>query len=154
MKIRADEHVSLKLVETVRTVAIGRSDLILSSVYESDQRGMADHHWITEFADEGGHAILSADTDFFMKHQQVLAVEKTGLRVVWFAPPHGNAKLELQTANVLTWWPRIEAKLREARSREFWDVTWGIRDKLELRQRKVDFQSHRKKQKKQTRRSR
>lgn len=153
MKIRADEHVSPKLVGIVRTVALERSDVDLSSIYESDQRGMADHHWITEFANEGGHAILSTDTDFFKKHQQVLAVERTGLRVVWFAPPHGNAKLRLQLANALIWWPIIESTIREARAREFWDATWGIREKLELRPRKVDFQSHKTKLKKAMRRS-
>ncbi|WP_299436124.1 DUF5615 family PIN-like protein [uncultured Rhodospira sp.] len=152
MRVRANEHFSPKLIETVKAVALINSDVDLSTVREAGHQGMADHHWITAFAHEGGHAILSTDTDFLKKPQQVLAVEDTGLRVIWFAPPHGNAKLELQTANILMWWPRIEAKLREARPRECWAVKWTINDGVELRREELKFQSHRKKARKAARR--
>ena len=35
-----------------------------------------------QFANEGGKAILTADTDFFRKPNQIVAIDQTGLKVV------------------------------------------------------------------------
>ena len=60
MKIRADEHIAEKIVRLVRDMALS-DGWELSHVIEAGQRGTADEHWATQFANDGGQAIISAD---------------------------------------------------------------------------------------------
>lgn len=152
MKIRADEHVSPMIVRMVRDVAIS-PPFEFSSIYEAGHRATADTYWITEFAQEGGGAIISADTDFIKKPPQVIAIDQTGLRVIFLPPRFANAAASLQAAHILMWWSRIEEKLKVAKGREFWVPKWNISLDGDLEQRKVDFHAHYKKHKKILRRA-
>lgn len=148
----ADEHVSREIVRIVCELALSPG-FELSSVYEVGHDGSADEYWATAFAKEGGHAILSADTDFFRKPNQVVAIDQTGLRVVHMPSKWANAKGHLQAAHILMWWPRIEAKLAEAKPREMWVVPWNIKQDGEMVRKKVDYGAFRKKSRKAERRS-
>lgn len=153
MKIRADEHVSPKITRLVGELVKSPS-VDLSSVYDSGHCGTKDHHWIRAFAKEGGFAILSADTDFFKKPHQVVAVDDTGLRVVHLPGKWANAPGHLQAAHILMWWQRIERKLAAARPREMWVAKWNISEEGDLEPKNVNYSLHRKKLKKANRSSR
>jgi hypothetical protein len=81
LRIRADEHISPEIVRAVREIALS-AGWELTQVTDVGDRGSSDEHWATKFAGEGGNAILSGDTDFFKHHQLVLAINRSGLRVM------------------------------------------------------------------------
>ncbi|MEQ9567077.1 MAG: DUF5615 family PIN-like protein, partial [Pseudomonadales bacterium] len=85
MKIRCDEHVSPHIVGIVRDLALSPGWEI-SSVITVGHGGDDDDHWITKFAAEGGHAIISADRDFFSLAPQINAVFDTGVKVIHLPP--------------------------------------------------------------------
>ncbi len=152
MRIRADEHVSPNIIRMVCEL-VPIPDFEFSSIYDVGHDGAKDEHWVTAFANDGGDAILSADTDFFRKPNQVVAIDRTGLKVIYLPPKWANASSHLQAAHILMWWPRVERKLREAKPREVWLVPWNINEDGELRRKKVDYAAHYKKLKKARRRT-
>ena len=152
MRIRADEHVSPKIVRIICELAL-TPQFELSSVYDEGHDGTIDQYWVTAFANAGGNAIVSADKDFFRRPHQVVAIDKTGLRVIYLPPKCANAPGYLQASHVLMWWPRIERKLAEAKAREVWVVRWNISEAGELVRKKVDYGAYRKKLKKAERRA-
>ncbi|MDE0029197.1 MAG: hypothetical protein OXU42_07345 [Deltaproteobacteria bacterium] len=142
MRIRADEHISVKIVRSIKDIC-GQGqfgDIELSSVYDEHHQGSSDEYWITEFANKDGNAILTADTDFFRKPNQIVAIHQTRLTVFHLPPRWANAQAHLQAAHLLIWWPRIVATLREDKRGEVWTVPWNIKDSGELKQRKIDYQ--------------
>lgn len=143
MKIRADEHVAVRIVRAVREIALS-SDWQLSHVVESGDRGLADEHWITRFAGEAGHAILTADTDFFRRHHQVLAIQRSGLKIIHLPSRSANARADLQAAHILLWWRRIEAKIVAMRPRACGRPPWNINEQGDLAQVKVEYERSRK----------
>jgi predicted nuclease of predicted toxin-antitoxin system len=151
LKIRADEHVVPRLVEIVRGLACS-GGVELSSVREVGHHGRSDVSWVTAFAEQGGDAILSADTDFFKRHHQVVAIRDTGLNVIHLPKKWASAPAHLQAAHLLMWWPKIEETVRDAGPGHVWSVKWNISTEGELEQRKVDEAGHRKKAKKASRR--
>lgn len=152
MRIRADEHVSLGIVHMVRDLALS-APFELTSVYETAQRGTDDAYWVTQFADDGGDAILTADTDFFKKPHQVVAIYRTGLRVIYLPPKWANAQRHLQAAHILMWWRRIAQKLLDANPREVWVVKWNVSEDGDLERKKVNYAEAHKKLRKANRRS-
>ena len=116
MRIRADEHVSREIVRVICELALS-PDFEFSSIFQVGHDGSPDEYWATEFAKGGGDAILTADTDFFRKPNQVVAIDRTGLKVIHLPSRWANARAHLQTAHILMWWPRIEVKLQEANPR-------------------------------------
>ncbi|MFQ5972369.1 MAG: DUF5615 family PIN-like protein [Alphaproteobacteria bacterium] len=152
MKIRADEHVSQSIVRMICELA-PTPGLEFTSIYDVGHGGTGDDYWATEFANDGGQAIVSADTDFFRKANQVVAIDRTGLKVIHLPSKWANAPSHLQAAHILMWWPRIKRKLQEAKSREVWLVPWNINEDGELRRKKVDYAAHYKKLKKAQRRA-
>ena len=114
-------------------------DFEFSSIFNVGHKGSPDEYWATEFAKDGGDAILTADTDFFRKPNQVVAIDRTGLKVIHLPSRWANARAHLQAAHILMWWPRIEVKLHEANPREVWMVQWNINEDGELKRKKVDY---------------
>src|SRR5437879_1491646 len=104
----------------------------LTQVVEVGDRGSQDEHWATKFAKEGGHAILSGDTDFFRHHHLVLAINRSGLRVIHMPPKWSNAKCELQAAHILLWWRRIEQTIESMVPRECYRPPWNITESGDL----------------------
>jgi PIN like domain len=123
----------------------------LTSVREEGHGGDHDVTWVTKFAREGGHAILSADKDFLKRHQQIVAICDAGLRVVHMPPKWANSIRSIQAAYMLFWWNKIEARLADSKARQFWKVPWGFADSPLILQ-KVDYEESRKRLKKTQRR--
>ena len=152
MKVRADEHVSQEIVRAVREMALSAGWELTHVIAEGDN-GKSDEHWITRFAKDGGHAILSADRDFLSVPVQVLAVFNTGIRVIHLPPKWANATCHLQAAHILLWWKRIEKKISAMDQRECFRPPWNIDEGGELRKVDIDYAEAHKKQKKAARRS-
>ena len=152
MRIRADEHVSREIVRIICELPLSH-DFELSSIFDVGHGGSPDEYWATEFAKEGGNAILTADTDFFRKPNQIVAIDQTGLKVIHLPSRWANAQAHLQAAHILMWWSRIEAKLHKANPREVWMVPWNINEAGELKRKKVDYGAAHKKFKKAKRHS-
>ena len=152
MKIRADEHVSPTIVRMVCELA-STPNFELSSVYDVGHDGTEDQYWATAFAGEGGEVILTADTDFFKKPHLVVAIDNTGLRVIYLPPRWANAPGHMRAAHILMWWARIEKKLSESNPREIWTVPWNVNEDGELKRKKVNYGAHHKKIRKARRRT-
>jgi len=152
MKVRADEHVSSEIVRAVREMALSPGWEI-SSVIDVGDRSLDDVHWITRFADQGGHAIITADTDFFKKPAQVIAVFTTGIRVIHFPPKWANADRRLQAAHTLFWWRRIEEQIASMKGRECYRTPWNVIETGKLAKVPIDYAEAHKKHKKAARRS-
>lgn len=139
MRIRADEHVSPEIVRAVREMAL-TPGWEITQVTQVGDRGSEDEHWISKFAREGGHAVLSGDTDFFKRHHLVLEVNKTGLRVIHLPSKWANARCDLQAAHILLWWRRIEKTISTMSGRQCYRPKWNIKEDGELDRIKVDYQ--------------
>ena len=153
MRIRADEHVAKAIVVAIRDIALSPGWEI-SSIHEVGGVGDDDDYWITKFATEGGHAILSADRDFFTLEPQVNAVFDTGLKVIHLPPKGGQAKGYLQAAHILQWWSRIEAKIEQMKPRECYRPPWNIKETGELLKVSIDFAKAQKRRKRLRKRKR
>ncbi|MDT9598546.1 DUF5615 family PIN-like protein [Sphingosinicella rhizophila] len=139
MKIRADEHVAPAIVVAIRDMALSEG-WNLDSVREAGDNGSTDVHWITKFASEGGDAILSADADFIKTAPQVMAVFRTGLKVIHLPHQWGMAEGRLQAAHVLLWWKRIEECLQSMRRQECYKPAWTISEIGKMVKVDLDFQ--------------
>lgn len=112
------------------------------------QSGYSDIHWVTAFANAGGTAIITADTDFIHTPPQVDAVFRTGIRVIHLPSRWAQSKISLQTAHLLIWWNRIETKITEMKPRECFQPKWNVTEDGELQQIRLDFGKAQKKLKK------
>ncbi|MAM37247.1 MAG: hypothetical protein CL949_01785 [Erythrobacter sp.] len=151
MRVRADEHVAPAIVQAVQQVALGEG-FELTSVLKEGFRGSSDVHWITAFAEDGGAAILTADTDFLKEYPQVQAVERTGLRVIHLPAAWANSSRAIQAGHLLIWWQRIEAQLNAMKPRECYSTPFSVSEDAKLKKIPIDFQSMNKKAKKAQRR--
>jgi PIN like domain len=152
LKIRADEHIAPLIVESIKTIAV-KSEIDLTSVLDAHvaQGGLPDVHWISEFANSGGIAILTADTDFVKTPPQVDAVFRTGVKVIYLPGRWAQSKLSLQAAHLLIWWKRIEEKIIEMKPRECFSPKWNISEEGELQRVPLDFAKAQKKLRKKSR---
>jgi len=151
LRIRADEHVAPAIVQAVNDIGLG-DGFELTSVVRAGYAGASDVHWITAFANDGGDAILTADTDFLKLPPQVLAVQRTGLRVIHLPSSWANAKRALQAGHLLIWWRRIEIQLTIMKPRECFTMPFNVSEEAELKRVSLDFQGMGKKAKKADRR--
>lgn len=113
MKIRADEHVSPRIIAAVRSLKLPRQ-LTLSSIYHAGHQGREDVDWITLFAQEGGRAILSGDRDFIKRPPQMSAVAAHGLIIIAMPPPWCTQGLDVQASCLVRWWRKIEETVSAA----------------------------------------
>lgn len=116
---------SPEIVETVCRICLS-DNWHLDHVYDAGEKGAPDEHWITTFAKNGGQAILTADSDFTHKAPQVVAVFRTGIRVIHLPSKWGTASGYLQAAHILCWWPRIERQLTDMKGRECYQPEWNV----------------------------
>jgi hypothetical protein len=119
VKLRADEHVSPKIVRAIREVSLS-SGWELSCVREFHPARTADETWVPQFAVEGGQAIITADANMLNRPHQLLAIHQSNIRGIVLPSIWADSKRHLQAASLIYFWPQIEAKLKDAQSGEFW----------------------------------
>lgn len=147
MRVRADEHIAPAIVQAISEIAAS-DGFELTSILIEGFGGSTDVHWITAFAKDGGHAILTADTDFLKQPPQVQAVERTGLKVIHLPAGWANASRAVQAGHLMIWWRRIEEQLTAMKPRECFTTPFSVNDAAPLRKVAIDFQAMGKKMKK------
>ena len=131
MKIRADEHVSIKVIRAVREVVL-KDGIDLSHVEEQGQRGQSDVYWTTAFRNENGTAVLTADRGF-TKGWQRQAIEATGLQIILLPKKWAESLANIQAAFILFWRSKIENAVKEGNNSDIWTIDWGFNEKGELK---------------------
>jgi PIN like domain len=139
LKIIADEHVSQKILQTIRLICF-RSTLDLSHVLDKHSEGTKDETWLHDFASEGGRALLSGDSNILKRPHQIVAVGRSGLICVILSKQWSQSQLHEQAANLLFWWPRIEAALNASKAGDCWPVPFAF-DRSTLTQKTIDYTS-------------
>jgi hypothetical protein len=137
LKVRADEHVSPKIVETIRSLVL-TSGWELSHVRDHHRARTADETWLPLFAEEGGKAILSADATMLKRPHQLMAVRDSGLICVLLSSRWAGAKRHEQAAGLLYHWPAIEAVIAESKPGDCWRVPAGY-DGEKLTQHTINY---------------
>ncbi|MGE0719334.1 MAG: hypothetical protein AB7P02_28080 [Alphaproteobacteria bacterium] len=132
MKIRADEHVSPKIVAAIRSLVLS-ADWDLSHVRDHNAPRTADETWVPRFIAEGGRGILTADRKMMARPHELAAIVDGGLVAVFLPAQWAEARGHQQAAHILWWWPRIEAAFRNSQPRQCWRVpfSFGSDDPLE-----------------------
>lgn len=119
MKVRADEHVSPRIVRALREVVLS-TGWELSHVRDVHGARTADETWVPRFAAEGGKAIITADANMLARPHQILAIQQSN--VVGLILPHtwATAKRHIQASSLIHFWPEIEALFSAAQPGDFW----------------------------------
>lgn len=128
MRIRADEHISRKIIRAIRELALS-DDWEITHVRDVHERRTADETWIPRFAVEGGRAILSGDRKIRSRPHQIRAISASGLIGVFLPAEWANSRRTVQAALLLFWWPRIEKTISQAQSKECWLVPFEFTEK-------------------------
>jgi hypothetical protein len=131
VKIRADEHVSIKIIKALRVISPSLESS-LSHVSERGQAGKPDVRLAKDFAEDGGTAILTSDKGF-TKGQQRKEIEATGLQVVLLPEKWALSKAYYQAAFILFWWSKIEKAVASGKKSDIWILRWGFNEKGELK---------------------
>jgi hypothetical protein len=131
MKIRADEHVSPKIIRAVQSLILSKG-WDLSHVRDHNAPRTADETWVPRFKIEGGEGILSADRKMLARPHQLAAIRDAGLVGVFLSPQWAEAKRHAQAANLLWWWPRIEAAFKTSQPGQCWRVPYEFGEGAKL----------------------
>lgn len=128
MKIRADEHVTFRLVQAIKSLNL-RQRLDLSHVRDDNPARTADETWLPAFAADNGKAILTGDANMLKRPHQILAVQDSGFVCFMLSYQWTIARLHQQTANILWQWPKIEQALDGASPGDCYPVPFTFDDK-------------------------
>lgn len=113
--IRVDECISWRIVDAIRALRLP-SGVEIESAQHRGEQGQPDVTWIVEFAQRGGHLVISGDAN--MRHVQLerAALEASGLVAVFPSSKSFFDKLGKwgQAAYILAWMPAILRLLDEA----------------------------------------
>jgi hypothetical protein len=75
------------------------------------------------------------------------------MKVIHFPAKWANAKVHLQAAHTLLWWPRIEEKIKTMKGRECYRPPWNLSESGELTKVTIDYAEAYKKVRKADRRN-
>ena len=136
MKIRADEHVSPRILRALELLVL-RDDWELSTVREVHAARTHDETWIPRFASEGGRALLSGDGKMLKRPHELKAIRESGLVVVIMASPWQSARRHEQAATLIWHWPELSILLEGANSGDCFRVPFAFGksriEKLEIK---------------------
>lgn len=119
MKIRADEHVSPKIIRALRDLVLNPA-WELSHVREMHGTRTADETWVAQFAADGGRGIITADATMLKRPHQRRAIQSSGVAGVVLPRAWAMARRHIQASALLFHWPQIEDVLATAAPGEFW----------------------------------
>lgn len=105
MKVRLDENLSYRVANALKAFLADRTGLSVDWVRDHHPPGTKDPSWIRQFADDGGHAIISGDYQILQHWPDLIAYIESGL--VSFFPPPNFDKLRGfgQASLMIRWWP-------------------------------------------------
>lgn len=119
MKVRADEHVSPKIVQVLKLISLS-AGWELTGVREAHPPRTADQTWVPRFAAEGGQAIITADVNMLKRPHLMAAVQQSGVFGLLLPSAWAQSKRHIQAASMIHFWPEIEATFTDAQPGEFW----------------------------------
>jgi hypothetical protein len=128
VKVRADEHVSPKIVRALKEVSLSPG-WELTCVREFHAPRTADETWIPKFAAEGGQAIITADAGMLKRPHQIVAIQQSGIIGVLLSSAWAEGRRHFQAASLIYHWPKIEAQLLASQPGDFWRVPSTIDDR-------------------------
>lgn len=73
MRVRLDENLSYRVAGAIRAILSGRTGLVVDWVRDEHPPGTTDPSWISKFAADGGHAILSGDPNILQHWPDLIA---------------------------------------------------------------------------------
>ena len=133
MRIIGDEHVSPRIVQSIRELAIARKPgWTMEAVNQSEYATNEDEDWVAAFARDGGNVILSADRQMLKRPTLISHIARTGLVGIYVRGGYANADRVRQAAHLLFWWPKIEAKIETAPAGSAWIVPNGFSERSDL----------------------
>ena len=138
MKIRADEHVSPKILQAVRLLCL-RQGWEISHVRDEHSEKTADETWLSKFANDGGQAILTGDARILGRPHQLVAIRDTGLISVVLSKDWTKAKRHEQAANIIFWWPRLEQALENSGPGDCWPLPFSF-DQQPLNKKVINYE--------------
>jgi PIN like domain len=138
VKVRADEHVSYKIVRAVQLLCL-KSGWEFSHVRDDNSARTADETWLPKFAAEGGKAIVTADANILKRPHQIVAVRATGLACVVLPKQWTHARRHEQAAHIIYWWPRIQDAIEVSEPGDCWPVPF-IFDKSSIKRKIIDYE--------------
>jgi PIN like domain len=112
VKICADENVSHRLVGILNELSPGTPRLL--HVTDIGAQGVKDRIWVRILAEQDGDAIVSADARMSKRHEELIAIGETGLKLVILPTQYQQGGILLQTAYMLLLWPQIIALVERA----------------------------------------
>ena len=138
MKVRADENVSIKIVQAIRLVCLS-STWELSHVREHHGPRTHDETWLPRFAAEGGKAFVTGDARILARPHQLVAVRDAGLSSIVLSQEWTEAKRHDQAAHLIYWWPKIEEAIKSADPGDCWKVPFKYERSLGLVSKKINY---------------
>lgn len=123
MKICFDEHVSVRIVAILKQIYPDEESLL--HVSDILALGIEDEIWVRQFARDGGEAVVAADANMLKRHNEIIAIWESGLRVAVLPSQWAQSKRHLQASHLLYWWPHIVSRFTEGGPRKCWKVPWG-----------------------------
>lgn len=121
MKVRADEHVSRKIVRAISDLALS-DGWELTHVRDLHERRTADETWIPRFAADGGKAILSGDRKIRSRPNQIKSIRDSGLICIFLPSEWASSRRAIQAAFLIYWWSKIEFKILQSQPTDCWLV--------------------------------
>jgi hypothetical protein len=125
LKIRADEHVSHRIVQAVQLLCL-RDGWDFSHDRDDNSARTSDETWLPKFAADGGKAILTGDGRIFKRPHQLAAIHATGLISFVLDWRWTQVRKHEQAANIIFWWPRIEAAAEASSPGDCWPVPFAF----------------------------
>lgn len=102
MRIIGDEHVSPRIVQALRELAIARKPgWQIEAVNNSRYATGEDEDWVAAFARDGGQAILSADRRMLQRPTLIAQIARTGITGIYLREGYASADRVRQAAHML-----------------------------------------------------
>ena len=119
MKVRADEHVSPKIVQVLRVISLSVG-WELTGVREFHGARTADETWVPKFAAEGGQAIITADANMLKRPHLIAAIQQSGVLGLVLPTAWAQARRHIQASSLIYFWPEIEKCMAGASPGDTW----------------------------------
>jgi hypothetical protein len=133
VKIAFDENVPVQMVRVFQALGQERRfrtlNLEIKSAVDytpkptdSDYSAKNDVPWLTRFASDGGHVVISGDTEMIEVPHELEALRRSGFTVFLFERKWNQWSFYEKTSLLLFHWPVILKKLKTAKRPRFWCV--------------------------------
>lgn len=117
MRVGVDANLSFRTVNALSAV-FSDSERLDAPTFECVGSGPAesDVMWISQFASDGGSAIIGVDRRIIAKPHEIRALHEAGLSACFLDFGQNGAKLHFQTGAIVNLWPRLNAIWIDARN--------------------------------------